>query len=199
MKKVQILAVTLLVVLVLLVGMGAVACGGAADETTTPPPGDGAETTTPPPEEEVTGSDGRLRVVVDNIERHIRYLPDEWEGHFGVRPLEPGEGVDLIVIYLTIAPVQDICVPGLEAVMWFLADTDGNECTMTNATYVGGRWLPPTESSCGEEDFWHEVTAEVSFPFPEYATLATLEVVYSFLEPGEGGSIQEGQIDIVLP
>jgi Raf kinase inhibitor-like YbhB/YbcL family protein len=48
MKKIKILAITLLVVLVMLVGMGAVACGGAADETT-PPPGDGQETTTPPP------------------------------------------------------------------------------------------------------------------------------------------------------
>ncbi|HEY55112.1 MAG TPA: hypothetical protein G4N91_02375 [Dehalococcoidia bacterium] len=49
MKKVKILAIALLTVLVLLVGMGAVACDGNGGETTTPPPGDGEETTTPPP------------------------------------------------------------------------------------------------------------------------------------------------------
>ena len=50
MRKVSILAVTLLVILVILAGMGAVACNGVAEETTTPPPGNG-QTTTPPPDD----------------------------------------------------------------------------------------------------------------------------------------------------
>jgi Raf kinase inhibitor-like YbhB/YbcL family protein len=55
MKKLLILAMTLLTVLVLLVGMGAVACGGdGGATTTTPPPADGEETTTPPPTQETT-------------------------------------------------------------------------------------------------------------------------------------------------
>jgi Raf kinase inhibitor-like YbhB/YbcL family protein len=54
MKKLLILAITLLTVLILMVGMGAVACGGDGGATTTPPPGDGEETTTPPPTEETT-------------------------------------------------------------------------------------------------------------------------------------------------
>jgi len=54
MRKVPILAIALLAVLVLLVGMGVVACDGAAEETTTPPPGGGEETTTPPPGETTT-------------------------------------------------------------------------------------------------------------------------------------------------
>ena len=173
--------------------MGAGACDGGNGEEGAPPPGEEEEEAAQP----VTGSDGRLRVVVDNIERHNRVYPERTAGSYGVRPLRPGEGVDQIVIYLTIAPIQDICVAGLD-MNWFLADTDGNECTMQRLTF-GGFAASKLGSSCREEDFWEEITAEVSFPFPEYATLAKLRVFYSFLEPGEGGAIQQGQIDIILP
>lgn len=54
MKKAQILAISLLAVLVLLVGMGAGTCGGNGGATTTTSPGNGQETTTPLPEEEET-------------------------------------------------------------------------------------------------------------------------------------------------
>jgi len=197
-------------VLVLLIGIGAGACGGRVEEEaaptpaptlpTPPTPTPEAEEEAAPPEETpqpVTGSDGRLRVVVDNIERHNRVYPERIVGSYGVRPLKPGEGVDQIVIYLTIAPIQDLCVAGL-AMNWFLADTDGNECTMHEILFDG---FVATElgSSCGEEDFWEEITAKVSFPFPEYAMPAKLKVGYPFLEPGEGGSIQRGQIDTILP
>lgn len=50
MRKVQILAIPLLVVLVLLIGMGAGACGGGVDGETPPPPGD--ENGAPPPGDE---------------------------------------------------------------------------------------------------------------------------------------------------
>lgn len=49
MRRVQILAITLLAVLVLLIGMGAVACNGNGDEGA-PPPGD--ENGAPPPGDE---------------------------------------------------------------------------------------------------------------------------------------------------
>jgi len=98
--------------------------------------------------------------------------------------------------------MQDICV-GFEEDTFVaflqksvLADTDGNECEIQEITW--NTVLPTLGSSCRDADFWEETTAELKFPFPEYATPAKLKLIYSFLEPGEGRSMQQGQIDITL-
>ena len=49
MQRAWVIPISLLVVLVLLIGMGALACGGNGDESGAPPSGDGEEVTLGPP------------------------------------------------------------------------------------------------------------------------------------------------------
>jgi hypothetical protein len=125
MKRVWILSISLLVVLVLLLGMGAGACGGNGDDSVAPPPGDEEEMTspedeeevTPPPEEEeedttpppdeshFTSDDGRIIFALDGVER-TKVWPEEltWSGFQGS---EPRAGYDFIFVYVTIAQITD--------------------------------------------------------------------------------------------
>ncbi len=194
MRRIRILAVSLLAGLVLLMGMGAGACGGAQEEEIAV---EEEEEVVAEEKEETaqlaTGSDGRLRIVVDNLERVSGDIP-RFEGSYGVRPLKPDEGVDRVVFHLTVVPMQDICVAMPEKCV--LVDTDNNECTLFE---VNVSPFMPSEVGSSCESYFGETEVKFSFPFPEYAVLEKLRFVYSFLEPGEGQTIQRGQIDVILP
>jgi hypothetical protein len=132
-RRAWILAISFLAVLVLLIGMGAGACGGNGDESGTPSPGDEEEVTpppeeeeevTPPPEDEeevtppeeeeeetppppdeshFTSDDGRITLALDGVER-TKVWPEELTWS-GFQGSEPKAGYDFIFVYVTIVQI----------------------------------------------------------------------------------------------
>lgn len=221
MRRTWIIAVPLLVALVLLIGIGAGACGGGeitpppGEEETAPPPAEEEEAppaegeeAAPPPEEEeevtptpskpqFTSDDGRIEFALDNVER-----TKVWPAELRMSELEgsvPKEGYDFIVVYVVIVRITDGHVDSGTGSI--LIDDEGGEyqgyrglqCSWTTVGVVPYERFELPEGSTGR--FIYEV--------PENMELVKLKLAYLFFESwsesGEKESVEERYIDIILP
>ena len=223
MRRVQILAITLLAVLVLLIGMGAVACNGngngappAGDENGAPPgdengapsPGDengapppGDENGAPPPEDgeeaegqpHFTSADGRIEFALDSVERTKVWPAELRDGG------SPKQGYDFVVIDVTIVRITDGHVDARSGSS--LIDNNGVEynyilCQWGVTYYDPHDIRSETESPEGAQ-------GTLIFELPENVEPVKLGLAYVFFESwsesGQREFEEERYIDIIFP
>ncbi|MBA7576634.1 MAG: hypothetical protein GH159_00310 [Dehalococcoidia bacterium] len=191
MKKAQILAITLLAVLVLLVGRGAVACGGGnGDEEALP--GNGEETAGQP---HFTSADGRFEFVLNSLER-----TKEWPAvMFGDRV--PEGGCDFVVIEVEVVRVEDGHISGSGEDSIVAAD-NGIDYQVTLA-WQGAQLTDPEDLANSGVELVVGSTATIVAEIPEDAQPLSLRLTYLFFESwGESWEPlgdEERYIDIIFP
>ena len=163
-----------------------------------PPPA--APTPTPTP---VVWSDGRIEIILDEVERTQVLPPDVVEFIYTLPPEElptPAEGHDYVCVYLTIAHIENIHVVdafGHGDEHSTLRDAEGLSYELALGGVRGIEYLDPHDIM-GPYEFVEGATGILVFELPVDKKPASLTFVYSFKETWEQATSKRGQVDIGL-
>ena len=193
-----------------------VACGEEEEEAPTGTPSPAATATATPeatPTPEVTPtpeptptpvvwSDGRIRIMLDKVERTNVLPPDitETPSQLPARQVRtPADGHDYVCVYLTIARIENVHVVGLghgdeEST---LRSDEGHEYQAALWNVRGVEFLDPQHLT-GAYELVEGATVILVFETPKHEKPANLTFVYSFKETREEISPKRGQVDISL-
>ena len=202
MKKIWILTVTLLVVLVMLIGVGAGACRDGVEEVEE----ENGEEEKAVEEVEVaskphfTSDDGRIEFALDNVERtKVGLIKIGTETYV----VTPEEGYENVFIDVTVVRIKDGHFDTGRS--WSrLVDSSGVEHEPIRSSWKGLKW----NGSPGDPGFETEMVegAQGTLVFitvPEKVALVKLRLGYIFFESwsesGQRESEEERYIDIILP
>jgi hypothetical protein len=172
--------------------------GVVAYGTLSPPPA--APTPTPTP---AVWSDGRIEIILDQVERTQVLPPDVVEIIYTSPPEElptPAEGHDYVCVYLTIAHIENVHVVdalGHGDERATLRDAEGLSYELALGGVRGIEFLDPHHFTGGYEVV-EGATDILVFELPVDKRPASLTFVYSFKETLEQATPERGQVDIGL-
>jgi len=161
-------------------------------------------TPTPPTPEQIGGSDGRVTITLDKIERGDIVPPDIVEalsvGRPSYEPPVPAEGCDFVCIYVTIAHIENVHMVnplgyGDERPVLLDAKSHGYEPVC--AVVQGIKYLDLHDIR-GPSEAVEGATGFLVFEVPKHERQAKLSFLYSFKETWEEEVAKRGQIDLIL-
>jgi len=203
MRKVQIIAIPLLIALFVLG-----ACAPTAPPTPptppTPPPGGEEELAPPTGEEEeaapptpskphFTSDDGRIEFALDSVERTKVWPAELQDGG------TPKQGYDFVIVDVTIVRITDGHIDMRKG--YTIIDNNGVEYDASSWSWEKVKFYDPTDID-SETELLEGSKVKLIFEIPENVKAVRLKLAYVFFkswsESGQHESEEERYIDIIL-